>query len=130
MLVNTHGHVNRFRAVLVAYKDAVLSRIFHVDIVYSDAAALGRLSDYKVILAEYLPIVTKPEDLWGWFAINVARQTQRLKRRSKQDMKWQVTERSTYTQDLNSYCTLPSIMATTSGRPFVTLARSETKRQK
>lgn len=96
MLVNTHGHVNRFRAVLVAYKDAVLSRIFHVDIVYSDAAALGRLSDYKVILAEYLPIVTKPEDLWGWFAINVARQTQRLKRRSKQDMKWQVTERSTY----------------------------------
>lgn len=83
MLVHAHGHADRFRAVLVAHKDAVLSRIFHVDVVYRDAAALGLLGDGKVILAEYLPVVTKPEDLRCWFAVNKARQTQRLKKGSR-----------------------------------------------
>lgn len=80
MHVNAHCHINRFRAILVAHKDAVFSRIFQVDVIDVDSAALGLLSEGKMGLVNNLLVVPKPDDLWGWFTINEARQTQRLKR--------------------------------------------------
>lgn len=80
MLVHAQSHINRLRAVLVAHKDAVFSRIFHFDIVDSDGAALRLFSDGKLVLVYNLPVVMKPEDLWGWFTFDEACQTQRLRR--------------------------------------------------
>lgn len=77
-LKDAHRHINRFRAMLVAHKDAVSSRIVHGDIVDSDAAALGFLSDGKLALVNNLPVVPKPEDLGSWCAVDEACQTQRL----------------------------------------------------
>lgn len=79
MLVHAHGHIDRLRTVLVAHKNAVFSRIFHFDIVDSDGAALVLLSDGELTLVNDLSVVSKPEDLWGWFAVDKARQTQRLR---------------------------------------------------
>ena len=80
MLVHAHGHIYRLRAVLVAHKNAVIPRIFHVDVIDSDSAALVLLGDDELTLANDLSVVSKPEDLWGWFAFDEARQTQRLRR--------------------------------------------------
>lgn len=79
MLVHAHGHINRLRTILVADKNTVFSRIFCFDIVDSDSAALGLLSDDVLILANNLSVVSKPEDLWGWFTFDEARQAQRLR---------------------------------------------------
>lgn len=91
MFINAYSHINCFRTVLVAYEDAVLSRILHADDVDGDGAAFGLLSDGKMILVKDLPVITKPEDLWGWFAIDEARQTQRLRRGG--DDKYRMTGR-------------------------------------
>lgn len=79
MLVNTHGHINRFRAILVAHTDAVFSRIFQCDVVDGDGAACGLFSDGKMGLINNLPVVPKPHDLWVWLALDEARQTQSLR---------------------------------------------------
>lgn len=79
MLVHAHSHIDRLRTVLVADKNAVISRIFCFDIVDSDGAALGLLSDDELILVNDLSVVSKPVDLWGWFASDEARQAQRLR---------------------------------------------------
>lgn len=78
MPVNAHCHIHSFRSMLVAHIDAVLSRIIHVDVVDSDRAALWLLSDGKMSLVNNLPVITKPEDLWGWIAVDEARQAKRL----------------------------------------------------
>lgn len=78
MSVYTHGYVNRFRSILVAHKNAVLSRIFHVDLVDCDGAAFGLLGDGKLGLVQDFPIVSEPEDLWSRFSIDEAREAQRL----------------------------------------------------
>lgn len=78
MLVDAHGHIHRFRAVLVAHKDAVLSGICHVDVVDGDGAALGLLSDDELVLVSDLLVVAEPRDLRGRFAVDEARQAQRL----------------------------------------------------
>lgn len=80
MLVNAHSHIDCLRAILVAHKNAVFSRIFHVDVVDCDGAAFGLLSYGKLGLVNNLPVVTKPEDLWRWLTIDEACQTQRLRR--------------------------------------------------
>lgn len=80
LLVDAHGHIGRFRPVVVAHKNAVLSRVFSVDLVDGDGAAFGLLGDGEPSLIEDLPVVTKPEDLRGRVAIDEARQAQRLKR--------------------------------------------------
>lgn len=80
MPVNTDGHINGFRAKLVAHKDAVFSRILHVDVVDSDGAALGFLRDGELVLVNNLPVVPQPEDLRGWITVDEASQAQRLKR--------------------------------------------------
>lgn len=77
-LVDTHGHIDGLRAVLVAHKDAVFPRILHRDVVDSYAAALGLLGDDELALVKELPVVPQPEDLRSWFAVNEAGQTQRL----------------------------------------------------
>lgn len=77
-LVNAHGHIHLFRAVLVAHKDAVFSRISHHDVVDCDGAALVLPGDGKLALVEDLLVTLEPDDLWIWRAINKARQTQRL----------------------------------------------------
>lgn len=87
MLVNAHGHINRFRAKLVAHKDAVFSRIFHADVVDRDGAALGLLCDGELGLVNDLPVVPKPEYLRGWFSVDEACQTQRLNGVSQENMK-------------------------------------------
>lgn len=76
--VHAHGHLNGLRAVLVAYKDAVFSRVFHADVVDSYGAALGIFGDGEVVLVDELPVVTKPEALWCRVAFDEACQTQRL----------------------------------------------------
>jgi len=80
VLVDAHGHIHRFRAVLVAHKDAVLSGICHVDVVDGDGAALGLLSDDELVLVSDLLVVAEPRDLRGRFAVDEARQAQRLER--------------------------------------------------
>lgn len=66
--------------MLVAHKDAVFSRIFCDDIVDSDAATLWFLNDGELALVDYLPVIPQPGDLWRWFTIDEACQTQRLKK--------------------------------------------------
>lgn len=78
-LVDTHGHIDGLRAVLVAHKDAVFPRILHGDVVDRYAAALGLLGDDELALVEDLPVVPQPEDLRSWFAVKEAGQTQRLR---------------------------------------------------
>lgn len=80
MLVDAHGHIDRFRSVLIAHKDAVFSGICHVDVIDGDGAALGLLSDDKLVLVSDLLVVAQPRDLWGWFAVDEACQAQRLER--------------------------------------------------
>lgn len=83
LLVDAHGHIDRFRPVFVAHKNAVLSRIFCVDLVDGDGAALGLLCDGELSRIEELLVVMTPEDLWRWVAINEAGETQGLKRERK-----------------------------------------------
>lgn len=86
MLVNAHRHIDLFTAVLVAHHDAVFSRIFRLHVVDGDGADLGLLGDGELGLIKDLLVVPKPRDLWGWFTVDEARQTQRLKR-GKENMK-------------------------------------------
>lgn len=76
--INAHSHIHLFRAVLVAHENAVFSRIFHLDIVDCDGAALVFPGDGKLALAGNLLVALEPDDLWIRCAINEARQTQRL----------------------------------------------------
>lgn len=82
MPVNAYSHIDRLRPILVAHKDAVFSGIFHGDLVDGDGAAPGLLSDGELVLVSDLPVVPHPEDLWGWFTLDEARQAQRLRRGS------------------------------------------------
>lgn len=100
-LIDAHGHISRFRAMLVAHKDAVSSRIVHGDIVDSDAAALGFLSDGKLALANNLPVVPKPEDLRSWCTIDEACQTQRLRTGGVKNI-WNKTEKGSDLQKTNT----------------------------
>lgn len=123
--VHTQGHINSFRAVLVAHKDAVLSRIFHGDLVDSDGGALGLLSDGKLSLIKDFSIIAKPEDLRSRVAINEASQTQWLRSgQNKNDCQWKMSEVFITIVIYWQCFTLPSMIATTSGSPFITLARS------
>lgn len=79
-LIDTHGHINSFGPMLVAHKDAVFSRILCDDIVDSDAATLWFLTDGELALVNYLLVIPQPGDLWRWFTIDEACQTQRLKK--------------------------------------------------
>lgn len=65
--------------MFVLHRNAVLSRIFSVDLVDGDGAAFGLFGDGEPSLIEDLPVVTEPEDVWGRVAVDEARQTQRLK---------------------------------------------------
>lgn len=78
MLVHAHGHVHCLGAELVAHEDAVLSRVFRVDLGDGDGAALVLLCDDELALTDELPVVPQPGDLRGRFAFDEARQTQRL----------------------------------------------------
>lgn len=80
MLVNAHSHIDCLGAIMIADKNAVFSRILHVNVVDSDGAACGLLCYGKLVLVNNLSVVTKPEDLWCWLTINEARQTQSLRR--------------------------------------------------
>lgn len=77
-LINAHSHIHLFRAILVAHKDTVFSRIFHCDIVDRDGAALLFPGDGELALVENLLVALEPDDLWIRCAISEARQTQRL----------------------------------------------------
>lgn len=91
MPVYAHGHINRFRSVLVAHKNAVLSRIFHVDLVDGDGAALGLLGDGKLGLVQDFAIIPEPEDLWSRFSIDEAREAERLRKtEDDQPYRWSI----------------------------------------
>lgn len=79
MFVHAHRHINCLRPKLVLHKNAVLPRVFHVDVVDGDGAALALLRDHELILVEDFSVISKPEDLWGWIPIDDACQTQRLR---------------------------------------------------
>lgn len=83
MLVNADGHVHRFSAKLVAHGDAVFSRVGHGDVVDGDGAAPGLLGDVELGVFSDLLVVPKPGDLRGGFAVDEARQTQRLEGRTR-----------------------------------------------
>lgn len=75
-LVNAHGHVHLFGAILVAHKDAVFSRISHRDVVDRDGAALVFPGDGELAVVADLLVVLEPEDLRIRRAIDEAGQTQ------------------------------------------------------
>lgn len=132
MLVHAHCHVDSLRAVLVTHKNAVFSRIFRIDAVDSEGATLVLLCDDELILVNDLSVVSKPGDLRTWITVDEARQTQglRMKKDSAAMTPKLLLELAVNTvQDVmfSWKCrTLPSMIATASGRPFVTLARPET----
>lgn len=86
MLVHAHCHINRLTAILVAHKDAVFSRIFRLDIVDSDGAALGLFSDGELGLVKNLFVIVEPEDLWRGFTFDEACQAQGLRRGQGEEM--------------------------------------------
>lgn len=79
MLENAHSNINRFRAKVVAHKDAVFPRICHGDVVDGHGAALGLLCDGELDLVHNLLVVTKPDDLWVRTTVDEACETQSLK---------------------------------------------------
>lgn len=78
MLINTHGHIDRFTAILVAYKDAVVAGVFHSDFVDGEGAALGLLGDVVLVSGDYFSVIFQPEHLWRWISVGKAGETQGL----------------------------------------------------
>lgn len=129
-LVNAHGHVHLFRAILVAHKDAVFSRISHHDVVDRDGAALVLPGDGKLAVVGDLLVALEPDDLRIRRAIDKARQTQRLSKGcdgkdTRKVQLWSVKGPGlSVNRRFLTVHTFPSMMATASGIPFNTLARS------
>lgn len=81
MLVDADCDLHKFTSVLVPYIDAVLSRIFHVHTIDSEASELAALEgDLVAVAGHNFLLILKPGDLWVGVTPHCASKTQALQR--------------------------------------------------
>ncbi len=78
--IHTDGHEDRLRSVFVAHEDAVVPRVLHGHVVYSESG--GFILVFNVILAGGgdFSVVLQPEHFRHRIAVSKTRQTERLQR--------------------------------------------------
>lgn len=66
LFVDTYCDFNKFTSILVSHIDAILSRIFHVNTLDSEAGKLAALEGYLVAVVRHnFLLILKPGDLWA-----------------------------------------------------------------
>ncbi len=120
--IHTDGHEDRLRSVFVAHEDAVVPRVLHGHVVYSESG--GFILVFNVILAvEVTSLSFFSQNISGTGSPSAKHVRQRDYRERENQcllLMWAEWDTAEWWMDV----TLFSIIATTSGRPFVTRARS------